>query len=229
MRSKRKRNYRIDLTGQRFGKLVVVEWAHNSRWLCKCDCGGTALIIAANLKRGNSSSCGCVRNAKARTRKTTHGLSGTYAYHTWCGIKARCCNSRHPSFKDYGAKGITICDEWKSDPVAFIAHVGQPPTDHHTLDRINNTRGYEPGNVRWATAIEQANNKSNNRFVTWRGEEYTLAQLARKIADECGIPTRVFENALSNQIHGLSRAGRESRQPPATPYTVQAPKVRQNS
>lgn len=91
-------------------------------------------------------------------------------------------------------------EEWLVDPVAFISDVGQPPTPNHTLDRIDNSKGYEPGNVRWATAVEQANNKTNNRIVVWRGDTYTLAQLAKKIADECGLSKRQFENALWDQV-----------------------------
>lgn len=214
MRSIRRRGPRANLIGKRFGKLIVASWSGSSRWLCNCDCGNSALIMTSNLQRGNSSSCGCVRNISSSKRATTHGLSGTLAYKTWCGIKARCLNPNHPSYKQYGGRGISIFEDWITDPVSFIDHVGQPPSSDHTLDRIDNTKGYEPGNVRWATAVEQANNKSNNRIVTWRGGTYTLAQLARKIALECGIPVKQFERAFSEQIHGSRREGRGNTQYP---------------
>lgn len=96
-------------------------------------------------------------------------------------------------------------DEWAADFAAFLHHVGQPPTEHHTLDRIDNTRGYYPGNVRWATALEQGSNKRNNRIVTYQGEQFTLSQLARKIAAECGVLRSQMLSALEHEIYGRKR------------------------
>lgn len=191
---------RQDLIGQKFGKLTVRSWAGNSRWVCECDCGGTALVITANLKRKNTSSCGCIKRTVASKRATKHGLYNTRAYKTWQSVKRRCFEVQNAAYKDYGAKGITMWDEWL-DPVQFCQDVGQPPSDNHTLDRIDNAKGYFPGNVRWATPLEQGNNKTNNRIVFWRGERYTLSQLARKIAEECGITHKQMLSALENQIY----------------------------
>lgn len=209
MKNVRIRKPRSNLIGKRFGKLLVVSWANNSRWNCLCDCGRETQVLTANLATRNTSSCGCVRNIKSSKRATTHGLSKTAAYKTWCSIKSRCFATNSASYKDYGAKGITMWDEWVHDPVSFIEAVGQPPSPNHTLDRIDNTKGYEPGNVRWATVIEQANNKTNNRILVWRGETYTLAQLARKIAAECSITQRDFENALGYQLRLLQHQHEE--------------------
>ena len=207
MKNRRIRNPRIDLIGLRFGKLTVQRWAYNSQWFCECDCGGEALVLTSNLKRGNTTSCGCIKKIIASKRATTHGLSKTLAYKTWLGIRARCTRPTHPSYKDYGAKGVQVWDEWANSAEQFIADVGQPPSPDYSLDRIDNKKGYEPGNVRWATTIDQANNKSNNRRVVWRGKEYTVAQLARKIAGECKIKPYDFYEALrramptTEQIH----------------------------
>lgn len=194
---------RKDLTGRRYGKLVVESWAGSSQWNCRCDCGGTSVVFSANLNRGNTASCGCVRNIKSSKRATVHGLSKTPAYKTWASIRRRCYEKQNAAYRHYGAKGIAMCAEWRHDCVRFVADVGQPPTPDHSLDRIDPRGNYEPGNVRWATPVEQGNNKTNNRWVVWRGERYTLAQLARKIAAECGIPHKTFLSALEKNIYGV--------------------------
>jgi hypothetical protein len=194
---------RKNLAGQRFGKLVVESWAGSSQWNCRCDCGGKSVVFTANLKRGNTTSCGCIRNIKSSKRATVHGLSKTPAYKTWVSIKRRCYEIKNPSYKTYGAKGITLCDQWKNDCVRFVADVGQPPTPDHSLDRINPRGNYEPGNVRWATPMEQGCNKTNNRWVTYQGERYTISQLARKIAAECEIEPSAFQRAFEKAIYDV--------------------------
>lgn len=196
----RDRNPRKDLTGSRYGRLSVVSWAGNSRWNCLCDCGNETKVLTANLNRGNTASCGCVRNIKSSKRATTHGLSNTLAYKTWCSVKRRCLDPNCAAYQQYGARGIGMYAAWIDDPAAFIAYVGEAPSRDYTLDRIDNSRGYEPGNIRWATRMAQANNKTTNRWVTFRGERLTLAQLARKIATECGILPKQFIDAFQDVI-----------------------------
>lgn len=196
---------RQDLTGERFGKLVVRKWLGRSHWLCLCDCGRETKVLTANLKRDNTRSCGCIRNHMSSVRNSKHGLHNTPAYKTWSGIKRRCYEKQNISYKDYGAKGITMYEPWISDPAAFIAHVGQPPSDDHTMDRIDNAKGYFPGNLRWATPREQASNKTNNRLVMYQGETMTVAQLARKVAEEAGISYEQFSTALEKQMYRKSR------------------------
>lgn len=169
----RERNPRVDLYGQRFGKLTVRGWAGNSRWICRCDCGGEAFVLTANLRRGNTSSCGCIKRVGASKRATTHGLSNTPAYRTWLSIRRRCHGNGGHGYDDYGAKGITVCDAWRESVEAFVRDVGQPPSLDHTLDRIDNFRGYEPGNVRWATSKQQARNKRNNVRMEFQGHEFS--------------------------------------------------------
>lgn len=204
----RARGPRKDLSGERFGKLTVRCWAGDSRWTCDCDCGGSADVFTANLKRANTTSCGCIRKAASSRRATTHGLGNTPAYKTWCSVKKRCrAPNSGRAYQQYGARGINMHDEWADNPEAFIRDVGQPPTANHTIDRIDNTKGYFPGNVRWATPLEQANNKSNNRFVTYQGERYTVSQLARKIAEECGITHAQMLGALEKVMYRRIKSG----------------------
>lgn len=192
---------RRDLVGQRFGKLVVREWVPGSQWKCDCDCGGSTVVLTANLTRKNTQSCGCIRNHMSSIRNTKHGMYGTRVYKIWHGVRGRCfAPTKGVAYQQYGARGITMDDEWAGDFLAFLRDVGEPPTDGHSLDRIDNSKGYVPGNVRWATPVEQANNKSNNRWVTYQGQRYTLAQLARKVAEECGLRPKQFSRALEKAM-----------------------------
>lgn len=191
---------RNDITGQRFGNLVALDYVSRSKWLCRCDCGKETIVFLANLLRSNTKSCGCMRNAASSKRNRIHGLYGTKVYRCWCSIKKRCNNPHDPSYPQYGGAGITMHAEWAANPKVFFDYIGHAPSEKHSIDRIDNTKGYIPGNIRWADSYQQANNKTSNRVLYFRGERYTLAQLARKIAQECGIKTKDFLDAYHSVI-----------------------------
>ena len=203
----RLRNPRANLVGQRFGKLVVKGWAYRSKWNCQCDCGNITKVLTANLKRGNTGSCGCVRNILSSKRNTIHGLHDTHVYKTWISVRRRCLSPSYSSYKDYGARGITVNEEWAVDVLAFLRDMGHPPTPNHTLDRIDNNKGYEPGNCRWATPLEQGSNKRNNVWLTFQGKRYTLSQLTRFVAEECGIRPKQFARAFEKVLRELRTEG----------------------
>lgn len=151
--------------GDRFGLLTIVRSApmganHNRRWECLCDCGRMTTNLQNNLRRGQRS-CGCVKRAATVEANTRHGHhrrgETTSAYRRWAAMLARCNNPRVPAFKDYGGRGIMVCERWRSF-VNFLGDMGEPPPGL-TLDRIDNDGNYEPGNVRWATPKEQAANR----------------------------------------------------------------------
>lgn len=153
------------MVGERFGRLVVLEMLPRARVRCKCDCGAISEHRRWHLKVGATSSCGCFRKEHSSETKSTHGLSGAAEYKIWKGIIKRCENPHDHAFANYSGRGIRIAPEWRNDFESFIAHVGPRPSAAHSIDRINNDRSYEPGNVRWATKSEQAANRRSSRLI----------------------------------------------------------------
>lgn len=160
--------------GDRFGRLLVVAdagrtKARNIIYNCLCICGNKKTIPSGRLRNGNTRSCGCL----LRDRMTVHGLRWTAEYEVWKTMKQRCYNPRNKRFSYYGARGIVVCERWRKSFSDFLADVGLRPSQKHSLDRIKNEGNYEPGNVRWATAKQQANNRRprrKTREVLWQGK-----------------------------------------------------------
>ena len=180
-----------DLTGQRFGRLVVIERVEShiqpsgqrkTRWLCQCDCGNTKIVQYSQLKSGKTKSCGCLAREKSKKRLITHGLSHTRLFIVWTGIKARCFNSKVIYYKDYGGRGIKMCEEWEKDFMAFkewaLTHGYDEKAERGecTIDRIDVNGDYSPDNCRFINMQEQCNNKRNNRLIAYEGKTYTIQQ-----------------------------------------------------
>lgn len=209
----------MDLTGQRFGRWTVIDRAPDRRrgypeWNCVCDCGGRGAVRANILRTGQSRSCGCLNREDKRrvclARNTTHGMSKTPTYDTWQNMITRCHNPAATAYYKYGAKGVTVCDRWRESFEAFLADVGTRPGRAHTIDRIDNARGYEPGNCHWATMKAQQNNRTNNHRLTLGSETLTVAQWAARIG-RCTTTIRnrlalgwPMEKVLSPARHGRS-------------------------
>lgn len=179
----------FDLTGERYGRLVAlrrevlsVRGRRQGRWRCRCDCGAETVVVTQALRNGNTRSCGCLdRDAKAQ-RAWRHGMAKTPTYSSWCAMHTRCTNARVPSYGRYGGRGISICDRWQGPNgfEHFLDDMGERPSLSHSLERIDNNGHYEPGNCRWATPREQANNCRRNILITYQGRTQTLAQWARE-------------------------------------------------
>jgi hypothetical protein len=170
----------IDLTGQSFGRLIVIERAEKAghdeaHWMCACSCGQTKVILGNSLRRGVTTSCGCRARQVHRARLLKHGGKGTAEYRTWRAMKNRCLNPNSQDYENYGGRGIAICPEWRGDFGAFLAHVGLRPGSGYSIDRIDVNGNYEPGNVRWATASEQRRNQRSLKAEVLDGAEVVAA------------------------------------------------------
>lgn len=184
----------IDLTGNKYGKLTVLGIASRNplKWKCICDCGNTTEVGSSNLKRGQVTTCGCSH----RRGNPTHGQCYTRVYKIYAKILRRCYKEYDPAYKNYGGRGITMCDEWRNSFVAFSEWAySHGYSDDLSIDRIDNNKGYSPDNCRWATTYEQANNTRKNRVYTMNGETKTLSQWCRDY------------NAPYNRIHARLNAG----------------------
>lgn len=174
-----------DLTGQKFGRLTVVRKTLDSHWLCQCDCGVEKEVRSTLLRSGKTKSCGCYRIERGRAHgasiKLRHGQGrgrGTPEYNCWGQMLHRCRNPNSRMFKNYGGRGITVCERWHTFD-NFFADMGPRPSPKHSIDRIDVNGNYEPGNVRWATSIEQNRNLRTNKRITINGEVKTLAEWLR--------------------------------------------------
>lgn len=165
----------IDMTGQRFGRLTAVTAIEQDRrnriwrWLCRCDCGETTIVYGTNLRRGTSRSCGCWQREAASIRNTVHGANKpgkrTVEYETWQRMLDRCYNPRCKDFKNYGGRGIEVCERWH-DFVNFLADMGLRPAGKYSIERVNNDGNYEPSNCIWLLQSEQPKNQRRNRNLT---------------------------------------------------------------
>lgn len=169
----------IDLAGRRFNRLTIIRrsskpnFGSHSRWLAKCDCGQEVEVFGNNVKSGHTKSCGCLQSEN----RIRHGGAYLPEYETWQSVRTRCNGKTGLRLKYYNSKGIKVCERWDSFEY-FLADMGNRPSPDHSIDRIDADGNYEPGNCRWATRAEQANNTTRNRNVTFRGITKTLSQWA---------------------------------------------------
>lgn len=169
-----------DITGQRFGRLVVIERAENGDrrcaiWKCMCDCGNIHICAGIDLRSHKTRSCGCFRHESVVEHFTKHDKRHSRLYQTWLSMKQRCTNPNHKNYSRYGGRGITVCDKWINDFQAFYdwamanGYDENAPQGKCTIDRIDNNKGYSPDNCRWVDMKTQSNNRSTNRKVKING------------------------------------------------------------
>lgn len=189
----------IDLTGMRFGRWTVISRAkaeRGTKWLCRCDCGGEKAVEAPSLRRGLSTSCGCISR--------THGCFGTRLYRIWANMLNRCRNPNVPAYKDYGARGISVCDEWTVFPAFKAWAEANGYQETLTIERDNVNDGYSAGNCRWVPiAFQSANRRSVRRNPDGRSW--------CEIAKEHGISTRLYNSRIAKGWSDLAAATTPNR------------------
>lgn len=175
------------VAGHKFHRLTLLNEAAERRngrvvWDCQCDCGNKIIARLAQLKSGNTKSCGCLNKELTVQRNIAtalHGMTDSRTFVSWDSMKQRCLNTNHKSYGDYGGRGITVCERWLESFNNFLADMGERP-EGKSLDRIDNDKGYEPTNCRWATHVEQGNNRRSSRLLTHAGKTQTAIQWARE-------------------------------------------------
>lgn len=191
-----------DIAGQAFGRLRAIKPVGKDRhskvqWECLCDpslggCGETVIASGCNLRKGNSSSCGCSRVESMLRVHTTHGMKHTAEYRSWQAMKDRCSNQNTISFPNYGGRGISVCERWLHSFENFFADMGKRPSAKHSIERVNNNGNYEPGNCMWATKTAQARNTRRTHRLTFNGQTKSLTEWAQEI----GITRAALRNRL---------------------------------
>jgi len=178
---KRARNF-DDKTGHRYGRLTVRSLADAgkgkaTKWQCVCDCGAEKVVAGSNLKSGATSSCGCLQREQSKARFQTHGASGTREFQVWAGMWQRCTNPKHKGYQRYHT--FAPPDVWREFS-EFLREMGPAPSVEHTLERVDNTRPYGPGNCVWATRSRQARNTSRTIWVSTPGGVSSLPDACEK-------------------------------------------------
>lgn len=185
-----------DITGQRFGRLIVLAKAEKRHyWHCICDCGKRKAVYRYSLLNGATQSCGCLHIERTIATSTRHGCSRrsgeTAEYRIWTGMMSRCFDPNCNGFYKYGARGVVVCERWKTFE-NFLSDMGLRPSPGHSIDRIDVNGNYEPGNCRWATRKEQARNRRITRTITINGTTKPLSQWA----EERGIPYHTLKSRV---------------------------------
>jgi hypothetical protein len=171
-----------DLAGMRFGKLTAIAPVGKNKskqylWQCKCDCGGSSIVIGSNLIRGNTTACGCVRLTEIADRTRKHGLSKTRMFKIWVGIRKRCNTPSCKSYEHYGGRGIKVCAEWDTF-LGFYNDMKDGYEENLSLERKDPDGDYTKSNCKWATMKEQARNKRNSVYIEYDGQNRTCAEWA---------------------------------------------------
>jgi hypothetical protein len=178
--------------GERFGRIVIVSTTVTGKAVVRCDCGTEKTVSISNVLAGRTKSCGCLQREVTARRMLTHGMSRTREYHIWAKLIQRCEDPNHRAFKYYGGRGITVCERWRSAFENFNSDMGPRPSSRYSVERKDNSRGYEPSNCVWATAKEQARNTRRNVWLEHNGRR----MLAIDWAAHLGITRQAIEQRI---------------------------------
>lgn len=176
----------VDMATKKYGRLTGIERVgvapnRQSLWRFKCDCGVVTILQGSSVRHGNTASCGCLQKELAREnirqRATTHGMTSSPEFVSWTAAKSRCYYRKNKEYARYGGSGITMCDKWRLSFSEFYKDMGQRPSGT-SLDRVDPSGNYEPGNCRWATHTEQSRNRRNSIYVDHLGRRIPLTEFA---------------------------------------------------
>lgn len=182
-----------------------------SYWWCDCVCGKRSLVRDDHLKSKRVVSCGCFKKKSSVGRPETHGScknrKSTSEYSAWMSLKSRCLNPNSPNYKDYGGRGITVCDRWLNSFENFLEDMGKRPAKNYSINRINNDLGYSPENCRWDTSTNQASNTRINRYIELYGIRKSLAEWSRRTSISTYILTRRLDCYKWSVVDALTLEG----------------------
>lgn len=193
----------IDISGNKYGRLLVVSFDKRIKsgyyWKCLCDCGNQKSIVSSRLKNGETQSCGCLHKERTSAAKLKHGCSirgmETPEYRSWTSMKTRCYDVNSIDYKDYGGRGIKVCERWKNSFQFFLDDMGKRPSLKHSLDRVDNNGDYKPSNCKWSTNKEQSRNRRSNILIEYLGKLITVVEYSEKT----GISKNAIYCKLSRQ------------------------------
>lgn len=204
-------NGKVDLTGKRFGRLLVLHYDYTDslgkkRWKCRCNCGNISFPTTGNLNSKKVVSCGCWRREYAILSETTHGDTGSKMHRIWGAMIQRCHNPKTANYKNYGERGIRVCKRWRSY-INFLNDMGRPE-EGMTIERIDNNKGYNPSNCRWASRKEQARNTRQNRWIRFRGRTLCVKDWSRLLKIDTSTIYDRLKRGLSTKevLHSTQEA-----------------------
>lgn len=206
-----------NLVGMVFNRLTVLKYEHG-KWVCQCSCGNTKIVQGYDLRNGKVKSCGCYNKELGRLSHEK-AFPNRIEYSPWKNMKARCYNTKTKQYKDYGGRGIVVCDRWRNDFLAFLEDIGPRPSKAHSIHRIDNDGNYDPSNCKWATRKEQAFRRRNTRYIEYKGKKLTLLEIRQLIPREqqaeisdYALADRIF-NAKWDVMKALTKPECQGRKP----------------
>lgn len=198
---------RLDIIDKKFGRLTVLKYVESeskdSMFLCKCDCGTEKVVRGTHLKNGKILSCGCLQKERTSKAHIKHNLSDSRIYKIYKGIIKRCYKSNDPAYKNYGGRGIKVCDEWLKDFMSFYNWaINNGYKEDLTIDRIDVDGNYEPSNCRWVNKKIQSRNTRRNHYITYNGETHCISEWA----EITNLPQSAIKHRINRDKWSIERA-----------------------